>query len=310
VATGFVTVASAVGLLFPAWWVSDLLTQPRPHYLLALLALTPFLLRQYRKWGALVLAPMLLNLAMLLPEIQPQAKPPRLAEKLFTVAHVNVDRESDGHERTFAYLRSLSIDLISLQEVTPEFADSLADRLPEYDPVIVHPLTNSHGSALLIRRSAPISELTASIIHLPANSPRPLIEASFICHGHRLSFLNLHATRPYGAEQFAFQSLEFEATSCWSLEKQKADVAVVILGDFNATPWSPRLQALRQRGDLEKAAPKFGYIPTWPATLPWSFGLPIDLCLTSKDIYACEARGGPRIESDHRPIVLSFAYAG
>ena len=84
---------------------------------------------------------------------------------------------------------------------------------------------------------------------------------------------------------------------------------LIVTGDFNSAPWS------FQRRRWDKA---FGLvrreraIPSWPAQavgrLPWLGAfLPIDHVFAGPGWATVSARRGPRLSSDHYPLVVTLA---
>jgi len=83
---------------------------------------------------------------------------------------------------------------------------------------------------------------------------------------------------------------------------------VLVIGDFNATPYSSVFRDMLRRSGLADSAmvptekPEWPQ-PTWLSTWP-GVGLPIDNALISPGMRVVERRLGPNIQSDHRPLVL------
>src|SRR5262245_25992548 len=78
---------------------------------------------------------------------------------------------------------------------------------------------------------------------------------------------------------------------------------VIMLGDFNCTPWSPAFAELEARSRLRNSQLGFGTNPTWPTYLP-GMQLPIDHCLLSASLVAVDRFVGPAFGSDHYPLVV------
>ncbi|MBX3363486.1 MAG: endonuclease/exonuclease/phosphatase family protein [Phycisphaeraceae bacterium] len=81
---------------------------------------------------------------------------------------------------------------------------------------------------------------------------------------------------------------------------------VVILGDFNASLWSPQDESLRRRGyrnTLSLAAR--GYQATWPAAGPMTHvpSVRIDHIYVSPGLLCDRATTGSNRGSDHRPVI-------
>lgn len=81
---------------------------------------------------------------------------------------------------------------------------------------------------------------------------------------------------------------------------------VLLIGDLNVTPWSPYFGALLRDAALRDSRRGFGVQPTWPVQWP-PLRIPIDHCLASPSIAIHRWTRGPRVGSDHFPIIVDFA---
>jgi endonuclease/exonuclease/phosphatase (EEP) superfamily protein YafD len=86
---------------------------------------------------------------------------------------------------------------------------------------------------------------------------------------------------------------------------------LIVVGDFNLTPWSFTLRGLDHRFGLER---RDRAIPTWPAALrmrgllvPLPAVLPLDHVYAGKGWRVVRIRRGPRLGSDHYPLVVDLA---
>ena len=87
---------------------------------------------------------------------------------------------------------------------------------------------------------------------------------------------------------------------------------VVVVGDFNAAPWSAAVIRLIARTGL-----RYGpgaRIGSFPAELggrlfPRWIGIPIDLVLAGGGAAVVQRRHGPRIGSDHWPVIAEIQYS-
>jgi endonuclease/exonuclease/phosphatase (EEP) superfamily protein YafD len=87
---------------------------------------------------------------------------------------------------------------------------------------------------------------------------------------------------------------------------ETSPVPLIVMGDFNCTPWSPYFRTLLEDSGLEDARLGFGLIPTWNAHRPL-FTLPIDHALVSPEIEVKNFKTLDPIDSDHLGIVLTVA---
>jgi len=259
--------------------------------------------------GWLILIPLLLNVGTFASLYLPPQHIQSPISRQFTVLHYSLDNALPSHAKAFAYLRNHPVDLLSLQELTPEVAVQLSQELPDYEVVYSHPMTNSQGSAILILRESDIQVRSADIIHLPKTAVRPLIETTLDLQGHSIALLSLHVIRPVNARKIGLQQTEFEAVAKWSRRRQEQEQPVLILGDFNATSWSMNFRQFEKAGDLLNSEQGFGLEPTWPANLPSLFSIPIDHCLYSSGIVIVNRFTGPYLGSDHTPLHIHFMLA-
>ena len=91
---------------------------------------------------------------------------------------------------------------------------------------------------------------------------------------------------------------------------------LLIVGDFNATPYSPRFRALLGKSGLSLAGPRWPWPWSWPAggalavfsralagVVP---GIPIDHVAVSGRFALSRHRYGPALGTDHHPIVVNL----
>ncbi len=90
---------------------------------------------------------------------------------------------------------------------------------------------------------------------------------------------------------------------------------LIVAGDFNLTPWSPRFPAVLSASGLKLADTGSIWPHTWPAPSGWFYGglvvrgFPIDHILVSRHFALLAARRGPDIGSDHLPVIVDLALA-
>ncbi len=299
------TLLSLAPLLAEVWWVAELFDHFRPHYAVVLLACTPILIAHDRWIGSLVLLPILYNLAPVVPLYQPIQPFP--AEQVWSVLHYNLDLTAADHTAAMTYLQQHPVDILLLQEVTPELEQQIVTALPTYQLIFSYPLSNTQGSALLLPRDSPIQVQTAEVIYLPETSSRPTLVATLMLAGQEVTLLSMQATRPRSASTSAFQHSEFEALAAWSQAQQHDPRrGLLLIGDINTTPWSARFRRLRRAGQLQNSATGYGIQSTWPTWLPAFLGIPIDHCLVNTRISVVGHQVGPDIGGDHRPLLVQF----
>lgn len=312
VATGL---ASLLGFFGNLWWGFELLDHLRLQYvwmLLLALAINAFV---RHPWMWVLGIPLGLNLALILPLFWNPIQIEKLSsEGTLRILHVNLDRDNSQFDRTLNYIQSQDADVVFLQEVTPTWFKHIESNLPKYRVVLSSPQDNSQGVTMLlpVAPSGAIEFLEPpEIIHLPEWSERPLITATIRWKGQDVKLLSLHTTRPRNAGTSKFQQREFDEVANWSRQQQeKLGHSVVILGDFNNTPWSGRSRKFLRDSNTIDSQRGFGLQPTWMAGLPFPLQIAIDRCVHSRQIAALHRKIGISIGSDHLPLWVELTMLG
>jgi endonuclease/exonuclease/phosphatase (EEP) superfamily protein YafD len=299
--------ASILGCFGHLNWVLELCQHPRLQYcwilLLAIVVNAVF----HSKYTWVYALPLGLNLALILPLFWGNIALPNsrsIADSL-QVLHVNLDRHNTQYDAAIQYIQNQPADLIFLQEVTPKWFDRIRTQLPNYRIIFSQPQNDSQGVAMMLppTPNPQIEIIQTQIIHLPEKSTRPIIETLIRWQNREIALLSLHTTRPRNASTSAFQQQEFAAAARWSQEQQtQFQRPVLVIGDFNTTPWSDRSRQLQKQGNLVDSQRGFGWQTTWPAPFPPPFRIAIDRCLHSSEIATLHRRSGVNIGSDHLPL--------
>ena len=99
-----------------------------------------------------------------------------------------------------------------------------------------------------------------------------------------------------------------DAAAQWSLIAQADRESVVVMGDFNATRWSPVVDRFRRRARLHNSLDGFGIQPSWPSRNPLLL-VPIDNAFLSDALVATDRSTGPSFGSLHRSLNVTIARA-
>ena len=81
---------------------------------------------------------------------------------------------------------------------------------------------------------------------------------------------------------------------------------VLLLGDLNATVWSPIVRDFLRTSGLQDGRHGFGLQASWPTFLPL-LAIPIDHALVSAGVTVHSFTKGPDVGSDHYPILVDFS---
>ena len=217
------------------------------------------------------------------------------ALRLFTL---NVGRDAAA---VTTLIREQQPDIVGLVDVRPRLWEKLATLDALYPYRVVEPRGGS-GLALLSR--FPLENVE---VH-PLLTRRFLV-ADLDVRGRRLAIALVHPNSPRSGSRAALRNRQLEALAAFQRERPDRDV--VMIGDFNTSPWSLAFQRFLVETRLRDAATGFGYRPTWPAQWPL-FGIPIDHCLVSNGIEVHDFRTAGPSGSDHLAIYaeISFGHVG
>ncbi|HEY9632598.1 MAG TPA: endonuclease/exonuclease/phosphatase family protein [Coleofasciculaceae cyanobacterium] len=317
---GGVTLATLLSFASPLWWVFAMLEHFRLQYCLVLVValLVGLISRepwQIKYWSLLWTIPLIINFGLLLPvfigAVQNREDGIVGAVRrptLLRVLHATLDRDNLADvSKAINYINQQAPDIVSLLEITPQSLPELQTGLAGYQVVIAEPRTNSHGSAWFVSKqpSSPITIQESELIHLPSDSDRPLLRATITFAGKPIDLLCFHAIRPRNTSTVNYQQVELAALAQWSQNLlQNKQGNVIVIGDFNSTPWYGPFRRMLHDSELVNSQAGFGLQPSWHSGLPSFLRLPIDHCLHSRSFVTVRRSVGPNIGSDHLPLLV------
>ncbi len=122
-----------------------------------------------------------------------------------------------------------------------------------------------------------------------------------------VSFYALHAPPPMRPITFAQRNAELaHVAALINQQNKKPTDNVILLGDWNITPYSPFFEQLLTDTRMKNQTTTPYFLPTWPAELPSLLQIPIDHILHRGGLTLIEKRRGPSLGSDHHAIVAVF----
>lgn len=293
------TMMCAVGLLLPLLtrvigevsptvaWALDLAAHWQLVFVTGLIISVSLAVFSKPHWG-------LLQFLISLPWITAWPTAPNLegdGTKLVVIT-TNVSVGNSDPAPLVDWIRSKEPDVLAIVEISDEFAQKLElnDSFPYQ---VVRPRSDPFGLALLSRH--PI------VAHQSVNDAHGVqrIEAKLNWRGNVVTVIAFHPMPPLTPADHIRRNEDLSI-----LATRLKDVPTVILGDFNATPWSSAFAAPTRAG-FRLAS---GYAPTWPAAGGGIMGLPIDNVLVSRHWTATRRKVGPDVGSDHLPVLTVIAF--
>jgi endonuclease/exonuclease/phosphatase (EEP) superfamily protein YafD len=141
-------------------------------------------------------------------------------------------------------------------------------------------------------------------VHRFSNDPRDaIIEIVADLDGQPVHVIAAHPVSPLTPARAAQRD---RALRRLATRAAADDAPTVVMGDLNATPWSPDLQQLLASGDLRDSQVGFGLQPSYPAPLG-PVGIAIDHVLHSPELTTVLRALGPSFGSDHRILHARLA---
>jgi endonuclease/exonuclease/phosphatase (EEP) superfamily protein YafD len=293
-----VSAATLLGFFGTWWWLADLFSHFRVQYFLVL-AVVVLLLLAGRRWKAAAcfgLAAMV-NLSTILPLYFGRAGPVAADGPPLRAMLLNVNRESGDAARVANAIEQFDPDFVVLEEVDAAWIRELGPSLDGYAHRRAEPRTDSFGIALWSR--LPLGR--AEIVHVGQSQVPSIIAEVETDHGP----FTLVATHPLPPFSGRYSRLRNDQLGRLPEQVRAANSPVLLLGDLNTTPWSPHFKRLLRQSGLRDSSRGWGVQPTWPVQNPLLW-IPIDHCLHSPEIQVVDRQTGPRVGSDHYPLIVDF----
>jgi endonuclease/exonuclease/phosphatase (EEP) superfamily protein YafD len=240
------------------------------------------------------------NALPVLQRAQAGPSPGACAGPRFTIVTANVEYSNADRRRFLDWLGSHPADLVVVQEVTEAWARDL-DRLPAYPYRLLLAREDPYGMGVLSRW--PLGSVEPEDF---AGDGLPSIAGHLQLSGRPLRFVALHTHWPLtpGLARMRDHSLTAAARFL-----APGEGPAVVLGDLNATPFSPAYADFLQGSGMRDAVNGSAWQPTWMAGF-WPLALRIDHVFVSPGLCVDNTAVGPGIGSDHRPLVARLRFAG
>ena len=298
-----VVLATCCAALASRWWIGELAVHFPVQYAVAgLLASGALLWARRPGWAVAALAAAAINAAIAVPVLwgkqatdQAGIAPDRVAVRAVAI---NVRYRSRDHAAVIGFIRAERPDFAVFVEMTPAWRRALAALEGEYPHRFATRGRFGRGVVLLSRW--PITGARA--LPLGQNNYEPAVAATLKVGGREVHVIGVHTSTPTTPGLTASRNGQLAQLATYVRSR---GVPALVLGDLNVSPFSPHFRTLLEAGGLRSAADGFGWQPTWPTFLPPA-GIQIDHALVTTGVTVRRFRRGPRVGSDHRPIVVDL----
>jgi endonuclease/exonuclease/phosphatase (EEP) superfamily protein YafD len=303
-ATAGFLVLTVAGFLGRRWWVFELIANLRPHLLGALLVCT-LLFAVLRHLPLVVVATVgtLLNLAVLAPLLLPsQPAQPEADAATLEVTFFNTKIRAADPEEVADYLSERDDDIVVLAATSSRWVNRMTEA--DLGLTVVSGTRTHPGLELLTLVREPDVQV---VVHEPSEHDRDaLVEIRTSLQGRPVHLLATHAVSPQTAERAARRDRSLTWIAEWARTTQADQV---VMGDLNATPWSPTFRDMVTEAELvDPLRSHRGLQASWPAELG-PLGIPIDHVLHGPGLTTLDRSLGPSFGSDHRMVHATLAPA-
>ncbi len=208
-----------------------------------------------------------------------------------SIISANVQGKADSARTVAQFATEQNADLLFIQELTPEAQGALATTA--WKEVISQPRTDHFGMGIWARHHG---------IQARAREPianNLVTELTLELGGQMATVVHIHPDDPIWPQSVNRRDAVFR----WIAQTyQSHRHSLIVLGDFNSTPWSPTMDhfaSLNLRFFLDAWT-----TGTWPSWLP--VRIPIDLVAVGSDLQPLKIKNGPRNASDHLPLLVQI----
>jgi endonuclease/exonuclease/phosphatase (EEP) superfamily protein YafD len=308
----------ALGLLsllsYIAWfWPLELLTHFRIQYLILSLIVSSVLVILWRtrhlKSKLVVLTALLLvglNGVEVIPWYLPHSQQVASnAAKAIRLLSFNLNIQNKGDNKAINVVRANKPDLALFLEVDRETVENLKTELKDTLPYSFR--SPAGGLALLSR--FPIQDARGN--NFNGRGGHNLI-ATIEVDKQPIELIGTHPLVPVTRKNFHSRNRQLAALSDYIRER---DRPLILMGDFNLTPWSPYYRRFIKKTKLHNTRLGFGILPSWPRSAThvhypkWLIPLmniPIDHCLVSKHFKVARISTGANANSDHASLITEL----
>lgn len=290
--------ATVLAFFGDVWWFLDLFSHFRVQLLLGLSAIALALIfrRRYKAPAFFGMAA-LVNLWTIVPLYFGEQPHPVAVSRSYRALLMNVNTGSGEPSRVAQAIRQLDPGVVALEEVNDQWLSALSLALRDYPYSRAMPREDNFGIALYSKYP-----LVHSEIRQVGEADVPSVIAELELPDGRLTVIATHPLPPGGPEN---SRLRNDQLARLPENVKRASSPVLLLGDLNATPWCSHFKRLLSRSGLRDSSQGRGVLGTWPTYFPILL-IPIDHCLYTAGVHVLRRAVGPKVGSDHYPLVVDF----
>lgn len=280
------------------WWL-DVLANFRAQYAIALLVLGLVVAAsRWRRTGVGILAVSLVNVIAVAPLFIGSPGQPTAGAPEMRVMSFNVLSNNENYNEVIEYIDAVQPDLVFLHESSRPWEVALESSDLDYRIVRTQAENLIFGTLVMIKGDASV------VSYGYAESQPRAVALDYQPEGWpvQLHILSTHPLAPTTSQRAALRDAQLGFAAGWAADSERP---TIVLGDFNASPWSWTFSGLVHAG-LRNSQIGFGLQPSFPATTSLLLRVPIDHLLHSDELLVRDRFLGPAMGSDHFPLVVDL----
>ena len=268
----------------------------------ALLVLVSTFARARFAWIVAALC-VVLNGVVVLHTLDTSVRPSRQGAPTLTIGHLNAQTRTIDVDGLGRYLQRIRPDVFIVLDPTQEDAAALTSVVPGFR---VYRTGSKVGSDLSYVRAVVLARVPLADVAHP-NDPTfgPTAVELTVRGDAPVALVAFGTDSPTTPARALNRDRSLDAAARWS---RAHPARRVVMGDFNATPWSPSFQALLHKGRLFNSLDGFGIQTSWPESNPL-LRIPIDHALLGPALSVIDRGTGPSFGSQHRSLHLTITTA-
>ncbi len=214
------------------------------------------------------------------------------------ILHANVLSSNKHRAALLDLITREKPDLVMLQEINNQWLESLAPLESDYPFTCIATREDNFGMAVYSRMP-----LLDAVVRQFGSARFPSMTFQIQLDDAVVDVIASHPMPPSSA---AAQSSRDEQLMQVASFAERRVHPLIIVGDLNTTMWTASYHNLCETLGLTNAREGFGILPSWPTHLPAIMRIPIDHCLISDELLVRDCRLGPKIGSDHLPLIVDI----
>lgn len=293
------TLATILGFFGSTSWFFDVLANFRFQLAIALVAIGVIYFFGFGRWTAFIFVAFgLVNAAMIAP-LYLDNPAPASSEATLGIVSFNVAAGRADAAELVEYISGSDAELVFLLEATDEYLDAVPTNGSGYRVNNQIPEDRTYGISVLGAASTQVEQLRLG------ETRDPVLRVETTLDGQTVAVYAVHPRPPDSeARTAARDSLFAELAALVGSET----MPVIVIGDFNATPWSYAFRAFTSDTGLVNSQVGFGLAATWPADSFLTL-VPLDHMLHSDSLTTVTRDVGPDLGSDHLPLMVEVSLA-